>query len=82
MSGGHWDYVGTRIRTGLEDIANDPETQARWPLLGAALERLGDALYKVEHDLDWDLSGDTPIPDDPAHEEAALALLRKALEKP
>jgi len=78
MSGGRWDYVGSRIRTGLEEIAQSEEVKERWPRLAEALDRLGQVLYMVEHDMDWDLSADSYIDDDPAFEKAALGKLLDA----
>ena len=50
--------------------------------LAAALERLAEAIWMVEHDMDWDLSADSHIEDDAEFEEAAMDLLRAALEVP
>lgn len=75
MSGGHWNYAGPRIRDELEMIAEDSAVARRFPALAAELERLARALYRVEHDLDWDLSADSGIRDDRAFEEQALGEL-------
>ena len=75
MSGGHFDYVGARIRDGLEEIANNEEVQTRFPQLAIRLRDLASVLYDLEHDLDWDLSGDTGIENDAEFEAHALAWL-------
>lgn len=64
MSGGHWDYQGFPLKSFLETIASDPEVKERFPALSALMERLGQTLYDMEHDLDWDFSGDDGIPND------------------
>ena len=63
MSGGHFNYAGFRIQQGLQTIANDDDVKDRWQRISAILFRLGDILYDLEHDLDWDLSGDHLITD-------------------
>jgi hypothetical protein len=64
MSGGRWDYCGSHLRDILTQIGEDPEVQKRWPLTAEALLVLGEDLYQIEHDMDWDLSCDILIKND------------------
>ena len=79
MSGGHWDYSGFRIQMALEDIAEDEEVKKRFPNLAKALDLLGDALYDMEHELDYDLSSDSHIEDDEKWEKDMLLRLEYTL---
>ena len=63
MSGGQWDYCGSRIQDGLETVSADQEALAHWPVTTRLLKALAQPLYDVEHDMDWALSGDTLISD-------------------
>lgn len=72
MSGGHWNYVGSKIRDSLEYISDDENVKERFPNIAQLLDNLGDILYYAEHDLDWDLSGDSHIPDDVVFEETVV----------
>lgn len=76
MSGGHWDYAGARIRNELGEISIDPEVSRRFPRLARVLRNIGYVIYEIEHDLDWDFSGDSHIGDDVAFENSCLADLR------
>jgi len=80
MSGGHWDHRQYGMTSFLQDAADDETVIERFPKLAKLLGELGDALGKVAHDLDWDLSGDTLIKDDVAFEQAALDSLRMVLD--
>ena len=64
MSGGYWEYVGFGIQEGLNSIGTDEEAQKRWPKTCRICANLADVLYQVEHDMDWNLSGDSAAPDD------------------
>lgn len=79
MSGGHWNYCGVRIRDDLENVATDEIVVARWPKLGAVLERLAVALHDVEREMDWDISCDSLIKDDAAFQRDAILKLAAAL---
>ena len=81
MSGGHWQYAGARLDYTLSDIADDPEVKERWPLTAACLTSLRSALRALEHEMDWDLSGDTAIMDDAAWDIEACRLLRGAVTR-
>lgn len=81
MSGGHFSYVGYRLRDALEMIAGDEDVKQRWPALASLLESLGDILYKMEHEIAWDLSGDSQIPDDAAFERHVLGSVLKTAMK-
>ena len=75
MSGGHFHYSGSIIRDRLEEIAYDADVVRRWPRLGKRLTELGEALYSIEHDIDWDFCSDAAIEDDAAFEATALSVL-------
>ena len=72
MSGGHWDYVGSRLQMILEEIGADVTVKHRFPRLAALLCDLGPVFYRIEYELDWDLSGDTAIGDDAQFENQAI----------
>jgi hypothetical protein len=78
MSGGHWDYSGSRIQLALEEIAEDERVRARFPALAKTLDHLSSILYDMEHDLDWDFSDDSYIPDDEVFERTVLRDIRNA----
>ena len=81
MSGGRWEYCGSRIQISLETIALDPKVEERFPKLSTVLLELGEALYQIEHALDWDLSADSAITDDREFESNfAIKRLQKAVE--
>ncbi len=82
MSGGHWDYSGSRLQDTLNTIAEDGAVQKRFPHLARTLRSIGDTLYQVEHDIDWDLSHDTPIHNDKVFETMALLQLMKDIKVP
>lgn len=75
MSGGHWEYKGTRIQFDLEDIANDESLKKYWPNIGRVLAFLAEWIYDTEHDMDWHLSADHFIKDNEKWEDARLLLL-------
>lgn len=77
MSGGHWDYRGCQIREILQEMAMDHHVATRFPALAKRLDALGEALFRIEHELDWDLSGDTEIRDDRSFEHRALSSLNR-----
>ena len=80
MSGGHWQYVGGQIRDNLAMIAEDPDVNHRFPFLARQIGALAEVLYQIEHDLDWDLSYDTGIPDDAAWGARAVHMIRRAAD--
>jgi len=82
MSGGHWDYVQQRIQNDLETVAQDPEVQQRWPMLAQMLGELSESLYETLRAMDWDLSYDSPIPDDTAFDQQAVEALLDIILKP
>lgn len=59
MSGGTWQYG--RLRLDMEEIGEDPIVKEQWPLVAKMFMALATALYEVEHDIDWYLSGDSSI---------------------
>lgn len=79
MSGGHFNFVGFVLREALETIGNDEETKLRFAQLSNILLRLAPILENVEHDLDWDLSGDRRIRNDNQWENKQIHLLRFAV---
>ena len=76
MSGGHWNYNGLRIQEMLEDMGRDGAVKSRFPRLSKIFERLGKTLYEIEHELDYDLSGDRKIEDDTTFEVKAIQELK------
>jgi len=76
MSGGRWDYAGSCIEQGLLDVANDPEAKRRWPAICEAMGALARLLYRIERDMDWDLSSDCYIEDDRLFEAEVADALR------
>jgi hypothetical protein len=81
MSGGYWNYVGYRIRDELLNIAQDKNVASRWPKTAEALAGFADAIYKIEHGMDWDLSADASIRNDTAFDNEAVGLLLEAVLK-
>lgn len=79
MSGGQWEYVGQRIMYDLALIAETSDVVERWPEVARAIEGLGDAIYEIEHDADWDLSADRPIEDDGEWQAEAVGRLLAAV---
>lgn len=75
MSGGHWDYAGAKIKYPLQDIAEDDKVLDRFPLLAKILYQLGDIIYDIEHDIDWDFCDDHYIKDDGKWEEDMIKQL-------
>lgn len=81
MSGGAFDYVGWTIKDGLDHVADNEDVLRRWPLTASILRELGAELYRIEHDMDWDLSGDTPLRiSDEEFDAAVIASLRRVLD--
>lgn len=82
MSGGHFNYSGDRVRDLLHEIADDSEVKERFPHLSRTFKRLGDSLYDLEHDLDWDLSKDHMIQHDRQWETYQLLRLLRDVQLP
>lgn len=77
MSGGHFNYSGGTIQLLLDAIAEDESVRGRWPQLASRLSELGQVLYDIEHDIDWDFSSDSAIKiSDQEFEALALRRLR------
>lgn len=81
MSGGHWEYCGFRIQTDLLAVAEDPDVAKRWPLIAAAIEAFGTWFQDAEHEMDYDLSGDTRIAPDETFNVGQFGLLLAVLLK-
>ena len=81
MSGGHWEYSGFGIQEALQLIANDPSVQERWPLLSHVFNKLAPLLYRIEHEIDWDLSGDSKIESDGQFDLVAVGAILDILLK-
>ena len=79
MRGGRWNYAGPRIEEILTEMGNDTKTMYRFPRLSHILIELSVILYDIEHDLDWDFSGDSSIENDSDWETAFINKLREAL---
>lgn len=78
MSGGHWNYVGQNISAQIAEIGIDPQVIKRFKIIPQLLIFLGNFIEKIEHELDWDLSCDTPIEDDGKWEREILEILHDA----
>lgn len=81
MSGGRWDYLGPKLESILSEIGDDLKVRERFPRLGVFLPILGKILRDMEHDLDWDLSGDDPISHDKEFTDAVFSRIYEALMK-
>ena len=81
MSGGYWQYLGSRLNDACEQIAEDVTVLERWPRLAELLSALGPVLQKAEHAMDWDLSGDSPIDDDAAFQDIVCHAILEAAMK-
>jgi len=81
MSGGHFGYVGTKIKDNLLTIAGDVYVDRRFPKLAQLFDDLGAIFEAVEHEIDWDMCGDSMIEDDEAFEREALMKLLEACMK-
>ena len=81
MSGGHWNYSGFRIQDALVEISEDEEVKSRWPLIAGLFTDLGQFLHEIEHDMDWDLSSDSVIPDDTKFDKESVGKLLEAVLK-
>ena len=79
MSGGQWDYCGSKIKHALQEVAEEDIVLNRFPVLAKVLYSLGDILYDIEHDLDWDICDDSYIEDDRKWEEEMLKQLEKVI---
>ena len=72
MSGGHWNYAGSRIGDDLKGIANDEHVVKNWSEIGFALDFLADWIEKTKHDMDWCISADIVIADNPLFSQLAV----------
>jgi len=72
MSGGYFGYSGARLEDELDNIARDLEVVDRFPELSKVLLEMGKILREMEHEMDWDFSGDTFIKNDRAFENEVL----------
>jgi len=81
MSGGHWEYVGYRIQEDLFSISTDEIVEQRWPIIARMVNVLGEWVYDVEHDMDFDLCSDAEIPDDTAFDQQKAGKLVTELMK-
>ena len=48
----------------LTNISEDESVKQRWPNLASMLGKLAQTLGDIDHDIDYDLSGDTTIQND------------------
>lgn len=81
MSGGHWDCFGFKLEYGFEAIAEDETVKKRWPSIGELARSIGSELAKIEHDMDWDISGDSLIKDDAKWERERIGALLEVVMK-
>ena len=78
MSGGHWDYAGQRIEDCCDRVGGDGVAIKRWPQTAAIFRALGNALFKAERGMDWDLSGDSIIENDAEWDNKTSAAILNA----
>ena len=81
MSGGHWNYAGAIVRDGLETVSEDQDARDRWPLTAAAFKALAELVYRIEHEMDFALSGDSAIIDDGAFDRRDVGELLDGILK-
>ena len=79
MSGGHFDYIGPRLQEYLETIGEDEDVRRRFPQLAQVFIELGPIISTIEHDIDWDLSGERAIENDADFERQSLGQLLEAV---
>ena len=61
MSGGHFNYSQFELLEILSQVGEDKQVITKWPKLAELFKALGQTLGDIQHDMDWDLSGDTEI---------------------
>jgi hypothetical protein len=81
MSGGHWDYAGSKVRDALANLSEDKQAKRRWPCLASLLGRLAEVIYDLEHRMDWALSGDHLIENDEEFDKKAVGLILECAMK-
>lgn len=81
MSGGHFSYSGARLEDELDNIARDLEVVDRFPELSKVLLEMGKILREMEHDMDWDFSGDKFIKNDRSFENEVLNKIFSAVQR-
>ena len=81
MSGGHWEYVGYRLQDDLATISKDTDVASRWPLIRDAIAAVAEWIQPTEHEMDYDLSSDSQIPDDAAFDRTQFGALLDAMLK-
>jgi len=82
MSGGHFEYIGRGAGQSLCEIAIDKNVRERFSVLANLFQQLGEKVARIEHDLDWDFSGDKGIKErDIDFEKSAIADLLEVCMK-
>ena len=81
MSGGYWDHNQHNVENFLRDVGYDGLVILRFPKLAQVFRDLGFVLGEVTHDMDWDFSGDSSIPDDAAFESQDVETIGKVLTR-
>jgi len=84
VSGGHWQYMGYRIHDDLFTVSEDGDVAGRWPLICKTAAAFGTWFQAAEHEMDYDISGDTSIREkfgDETFDRAEFAKLLDALLK-
>lgn len=81
MSGGNWGSAGFLIQENLEQVADFDEDEGyikkNFPELSKIFIELGEKLFSIIHDLDYDISGDAKIHDKKFFEVCALRILKE-----
>ena len=82
MSGGHFEYLGRGAGQSLMEVAIDKNVRERFSVLANLFQQLGEKVARIEHDLDWDFSGDKGIKErDIDFEKSAIADLLEVCMK-
>ena len=81
MSGGHFNYCQYRAEECFEEVSRDIYVRQRFPALRVLFKGLADILGDALHDIDWDLSGDSSIDDDPKFESDLIVSIEELLRE-
>jgi len=76
--------MGYRIHDDLFTVSEDGDVAGRWPLICNVMSAFGTWFQAVEHEMDYDISGDTSIGEtfgDETFDRAEFAKLLDALLK-
>lgn len=80
MSGVHFMGAGHIIQDHLDWISKDEIVLKNFPKLSKIFDKLGDILFLVIQDLNYDISGDRLIKFNTLFEEEAIKKLKECLK--